>query len=434
MSSVKNDKIEQYVSEICTLVKNKRVHNSIKEEITNHIEELTQDYMDVGISGEEAVEKAIAQMGSAQVVGRDLNKIHKAAPDYLLIGMAGVFILIGFIILNFIQKNNMISNNYINMISNMTIYGLGGILISIIILRIDYRVIKKYSKLIYIASIILLTLSIFVSNTVMGQMGWIRIGNITFNAFTIAPFLLIIALAGMFEQWNWSSLKSIIKGAILVILPCVFFILGRSLVNMIIYVVAALTIMFVSGVRLKHIIVYTGALISGLALYLMAEPYRRIRFTMFLNPEKDMNGSGFIYNQLATLRKSAGLFGNGQSFNYSMLPEAHTDFIFTFLIYCFGWAAGIILIALILAFLARIFYVGTTIKDSYGKLLVNGFCALFLMQFIISLGVNLNLMPAVAASMPFISYGGSSLVINILSVSIISNVFKWRNTPFKASC
>ena len=137
MSSIINRKVNSYVEEICGLIKNKRVHEGVKDEIISHIEELMKDYIDVGLSEDEAVDKAIKQMGSAEVVGKDLNKIHKAAPDWLLIGMTGTFILIGFLLLNFMQKNNMVSNNYINMISNMAIYGAGGVLISLILLRVD---------------------------------------------------------------------------------------------------------------------------------------------------------------------------------------------------------------------------------------------------------------------------------------------------------
>lgn len=432
MSTVKNSKIEKYLGEVCSLIKNKRVHENIKEEISNHIEELTQDYINEGFSEEEAVKKAIEQMGSAKMVGTDLNKIHKAAPDWVLLGMTGIFILVGFLTLTFIQKNNMLSNNYINMIFNMALYGLSGILISIILLKIDYRDIKKYSKYIYIASVGLLIASFLSSNFGISNNGWVGIGNITFNVFTIEPFFLIIALAGILDGWNWKNKKSIVIGALLILLPCIFFILGDALANLVIYAVATLTMVFISGVRFKHILFSVGTIVGGVIVYLLTQPNRMRQFIMFFYPEKNMSGSGWIYNQLEVLRSNAGLFGQGKSFSYSMLPEAHTDFIFTFLIYCFGWAAGIILLALIFAFIIRIFYVGTTIKERYGKLLVNGFCALFLAQFIFSLGVNLNLLPTIAVNMPFISYGGSSLVINLLSISMISNVFKWRNTPYKS--
>lgn len=432
MSSIINRKVNSYVEEICGLIKNKRVHEDVKDEIISHIEELMKDYIDVGLSEDEAVDKAIKQMGSAEVVGKDLNKIHKAAPDWLLIGMTGTFILIGFLLLNFMQKNNMVSNNYINMISNMAIYGAGGVLISLILLRVDYRALKEYSKIIYIVAIVLFIAGFFMSGAINGQIGWIRVGNITVNAFTMAPFFLITALAGLFDGWNWEDKKFLFLGFLLVFAPCIFFILRPDIVNFVIYVIAALTIMLTSGLKLRYVLITIGIGTGAFWAFLASNAYRIERFTMFLHPEQDANGAGWIYNQLAMLRSNAGLFGQGKNFNYLMLPEAHTDFIFTFLISCFGWAAGIILIALILAFIVRIFYVGTTVKDGYGKLLVNGFCALFAVQFLISVGMNLNLMPTLAVSMPFLSYGGSSLVINILSVTIISNVFKWRNTPYKA--
>ncbi len=76
--------------------------------------------------------------------------------------------------------------------------------------------------------------------------------------------------------------------------------------------------------------------------------------------------------------------------------------------------------------------IGKSTKETYGKLLVSGFCALFIVQFLLSISVSLTLAPTVSVSMPFISYGGSQLLINILAIGLVSNVCKWRNTPYDA--
>ncbi len=435
MSSIIRGEIEKYIDEICGLIRNRRVHNSIKEEITNHIEELMQDYLDVGLSEEEAVKKAIEQMGPADVVGRDLNKVHKAVPDWITLGLASVFISIGVFVLWFIQKNNIISNEffYTNYFKNTIIYLIGGILLAAVVFRIDYRALKKHSKYIYAGGVILLMSTFLFGKAINGAMGWIRIGNISINTLVISPYIIIIGLSGILERVDWSSKKQVIGSLALAMLPGVLFLVARSSVNFVIYFIGAITVIIVAGMKVKHIIYAFSGMVAVIGTFILIEPYRIERFVTMFNPERDTMGYGWIYMKIAELSNDAGLFGKGAELSKNILPEIHTDFVFTFIVYCFGWIAGIILIILICAFIVRIGFVGSEIKEKYGKLIVCGFCALISTQFILAIFANLNVLPIFSVSMPFISYGGSSLVINILSVSIISNVFKWRNTPYETA-
>ncbi|WP_346889769.1 FtsW/RodA/SpoVE family cell cycle protein [Clostridium sp. UBA1056] len=423
MSTVNHSKIEKYIEEVCEMIKNRRVHENIKDELIDHIEEIIEDYIDVGLTEEEAINKALMQMGSSEVVGRDLNEVHKAVPDWMLLGITGLFILVGIFTLGFIQKNNALTLSlYFNFLGKTIIYALGGIILAAFLLKIDYRKFKKYSKYLYGGVMIILLAQIVYGH---GAMGWIIIGPIRFDAFSIAPFFLIIALAGIFDEWNWNDTKSILKGVIIAFIPIIFFILGNASVSMIIYTIAAVTLIIISGVKLKHIITLFGIIGTIFLFYMSSEPDGIKRLYVFFNPSLDVDG-------IVTLRKSAGLFGQGSNFTPNMLPEANTDFIFTYIVYSFGWIAGIILISLILAFIIRIVIIGKSTKESYGKLLVSGLCALFVVQFLLSISVSLGLSPTVPVSMPFISYGGSQLLINIISISIVSNVYKWRNTPYNA--
>ncbi len=434
MSTVMINEINKYLDEVCELVRNKRVHEGIREEITSHIEELTQDYMYVGLSEEESIRKAIEQMGPAEVVGKDLNKIHKAAPDWILLGLTSAFISIGLFVLWFIQSNNFLSHGYnTNYLSNSVIYMAGGIITAVVLMKIDYRALKKYSKYIYIGGVALLLSTFLFGNSINGALGWVRVGNMSLNTLLVSPYIIIISLCGIFEKWDWSSRKKILIGMALVFMPSPLFILGRSSVNFGIYIIGAITVMIISGVRVKHVVYALSGLVSFVAVYIFTNPYRITRFIDRFNPGKESSSYSWIYAQIAELNKNAGFFGQGAQFSQKMLPEIHTDFVFTFIVYCFGWIAGIVIIALVCAFIIRIGLIGSKVKDKYGKMIVCGFCALISAQFILAILTNLNILPIVSLSMPFISYGGSSLVINILSVSVISNVFKWRNTPYKVT-
>ncbi|MEG0134340.1 MAG: FtsW/RodA/SpoVE family cell cycle protein, partial [Clostridium sp.] len=122
--------------------------------------------------------------------------------------------------------------------------------------------------------------------------------------------------------------------------------------------------------------------------------------------------------------------GKGGSIAADSLPSANTDFIFTYIICSFGWIVAIILVSLVLAFIIRIGFISENAKDRYGKLIVSGLCALFAAQFLLNILINLNLFPAYSVSMPFISYSGTGMIINMFSIGLIASVHKWRNTPY----
>ena len=200
-----------------------------------------------------------------------------------------------------------------------------------------------------------------------------------------------------------------------------------SLSTVLIYLIAAFTIMHISGFKLKYLIFISGTLCFILLLFIFNAEYRIRRFFIFLNPTQDIDNTGWIYNQLNTLRNSAGLLGTGSPINSSVLPDANMEFALTSIIYCFGWIIGIMVITLVLSFIIRIAFISNNTKNTYGKLLVSGLCSLFAIQFILNILFNFSLSPILGINMPFISYGGSQLLINVLSISIINNVYKFRN-------
>lgn len=429
MSIEGNLKVDIYINEVCSLIKNKKVHTSIKEELLCHIEEITEDYISQGESYETSIDKALAKMGSTEIVGVNLNKVHKANVDWPLLLLTGTFILFGIFILSFMDKNNILDEIYSNSLSKTIVYTVIGVSLLFVILKVNYRNIKKYSKHIYIGTILASILTIFFSSHINGSIGWIIIGPISFNIFNIAPFLLIIALAGIFENWDWTNKKNLLIGIILAFAPTIIFFLGRTLSNAGIYFIAAITVLLISGVKLRHIILSIVPFPVLIVSFIVTEPYRVSRFLTVLNPYKDTEGAGWIYIQLNSLRESAGLLGNGATFTPDMLPEFYSDFILTYIIYTFGWITALIIIALVLAFIIRIGFIVTNTKDIFGRILVSGFCSIFAVQFLLNILMNFSLSPIAGVGLPFISYGGNSLIINILSIGLISNVYKWRNTP-----
>lgn len=427
MSRIENNKVNEYINNVCKLIKNKKVHNEIKEELLDHINDIIEDYLEIGMSLSVATDKALMQMGDAKVIGHDLNKAHKSNSDWLLLIITTFLIFFGFLTTAFLQLNNFNDSYYINYISKLLVFLVISIVLSLFILKLDYRNLKKYSLPLYIISISLILLTLTFSPSINGARNWLVIGSVSINTLAITPILLIISLAGIFDNYNWTNKLSLFKGLILVFIPAILFMSLSSLSTVLIYLIAAFTIMHISGFKLKYLIFISGTLCFILLLFIFNAEYRIRRFFIFLNPTQDIDNTGWIYNQLNTLRNSAGLLGTGSTINSSFLPDANMEFALTSIIYCFGWIIGIMVITLVLSFIIRIAFISNNTKNTYGKLLVSGLCSLFAIQFILNILFNFSLSPILGINMPFISYGGSQLVINVLSISIINNVYKFRN-------
>lgn len=427
MSITENNKVNEYINNVCKLIKNKKVHNEIKEELLDHINDIIDDYLEIGMSLDVATDKALMQMGNAEVIGHDLNKAHKSNSDWLLLIITTFLIFLGFLTTAFLQLNTFNDTYYINHISKLLVFLVISIVLSLCILKLDYRNFKKYSLTLYIISISLILLTLTFSLPINGMRHWLIIGSFSINTLAITPILLIISLAGIFDNYNWNSRISLLKGFTLVFIPVILFISLSSLSTVVIYLIATFTIMHISGFKIKYLIITSGALGSILLLSIFRTAYRTERLFIFLNPAQDIDNAGWIYNQLNTLRNSSGLLGTGSTINSSVLPDANMEFALTSIIYCFGWIIGIIVIALVLSFIIRIAFISRNTKNTYGKLLVSGLCSLFAIQFILNILANFSLSPILGINMPFISYGGSQLVINVLSISIINNVYKFRN-------
>lgn len=427
MSRIENNKVNEYINNVCKLIKNKKVHNEIKEELLDHINDIIEDYLEIGMSLSVAADKALMQMGDAKVIGHDLNKAHKSNSDWLLLIITTFLIFFGFLTTAFLQLNNFNDSYYINYISKLSVFLVISIVLSLFILKLDYRNLKKYSLPLYIISISLILLTLTFSPSINGARNWLVIGSVSINTLAITPILLIISLAGIFDNYNWTNKLSLFKGLILVFIPAILFMSLSSLSTVLIYLIAAFTIMHISGFKLKYLIFISGTLCFILLLFIFNAEYRIRRFFIFLNPTQDIDNTGWIYNQLNTLRNSAGLLGTGSPINSSVLPDANMEFALTSIIYCFGWIIGIMVITLVLSFIIRIAFISNNTKNTYGKLLVSGLCSLFAIQFILNILFNFSLSPILGINMPFISYGGSQLVINVISISIINNVYKFRN-------
>jgi cell division protein FtsW len=187
----------------------------------------------------------------------------------------------------------------------------------------------------------------------------------------------------------------------------------------------SVTMFFLAGASLLHLGVRAGLTAAAILLLSIFEPYRMARLLAFLNPWSDPKGIGYHIIQSLIAVGSGGIFGMGiglsrQKFFY--IPQPHTDFIFAVVCEEIGLIGAVILITAFLVLVFRFFSIGVQCADRYGYLLACGFAVSICLQVAINMGVVIGLVPTTGIPLPFISYGGTSLVLTLFSVGVVMNI------------
>lgn len=426
-----NSLVNHYIEEVCSLIKCKDVHDDIKLELENHIIETAEALIEVGLSEEDALQKAIANMGKATQVGRELNKAHNQKPAWSIIAISIALSVLGLVCLYLIQTNGLLGRASSPIFIKSLVYVLIGVALLARLYLFDYRKLYSYSNQLYYVSIFILILLLFNGFTTNSIKIYINLGNIGVNIIPVILLLLVIGLSGILCKLNWNSMKSIIYAFALFMIPNLLFTILYARTTGVIYSVIFLVLMLASGGKLKHIIFMFAPVIIIFYFYIIKEPYRVERFIAFINWRKEPLGIGYLNTQIDKLIYSVGVLGKGTSMQTIKLPELHTDLILTYIIYTFGWLGFAALISLILLFIIRIVNITKVVEDNYGKLILYGLITLFSSQFAWNILMIFGLVPVMGISLPFVSYGGTSLVINFMAIGIICSIYKRKNLTNK---
>lgn len=415
-----NESIGEYIKNVCSLVKNKEAHEEIKLELENHIIELSDELVSEGMSDGEAIDKAIAQMGDAAVVGDQLNKAHKGNPDWTLLIITLLLSGFGLMTMFFLNVSGMPSGGFLKV--NLC-YFAAGIGIVIALYYFDYRKLCKYSKYIYFATLFIILFSIFVSPHPINGRSYVSLFPFTINFIDLSAFLFMISLSGIFSNWNWSKLENKLKGIALLIMPLILIGLAPSTSACVIYVISFIVLLINSKANYKYISLIICSLLGLSFFYVSSAPYRVKRLPYFLIPRK---GESYLISELLKYIREAGLFGQGPALPNRTLPLPHADYVFVYIVHTLGWFAGLSIVALASAFVVRIITLAASVKDTYGKLLIKGIASIFAVEFAWNILMVLGFAPIVSLSLPFISYGGTQFIMNMVAIGLISSVYRRR--------
>ena len=308
-----------------------------------------------------------------------------------------------------------------------------GVVAMVAISMIDY---KKYKKWAYIgfvfAAILLLLVLTPLGITRNGATRWLGFGeSLQFQPSEIMKPMLVIAIATYLSRnvKKISSYKGYIVPVIMLLIVVLLMYWQKHMSGMIVLIVAAVSVIFASGIKLKTKVILAGILIIGLvgAAFVMAEEFRLQRIFSFLNPEQDLKDGNWQPAQSLYAIGSGGLMGRGLGQSrqkYLWLPEAQNDFIFSILAEELGFVGTTAVLALMGFFIYKGYKIAMTCKDFYGSLIAAGITSVFAFQMLVNVAVVTCSMPVTGMPLPFFSYGGTSLFINLCSMGVILNISK----------
>lgn len=306
-----------------------------------------------------------------------------------------------------------------------------GVFAIIFILFIDYNTFSRFQKSIYIGSIIFL-LSVYlpgIGKVQFGARSWINLGPIDVQPSEIVKIGFILSFAKFLEdkQNKLDTIKDLIPVGVYAAVPILLVLKEPDLGNALVFIVIVLGMTFVSGINYK--IIGKGVLAGMISLpviYKLLAPHQRIRIDAFLHPSDVSLPGNYHVMQSKIAIGSGQLLGKGlyqgTQNNYNFLPVQESDFIFAVLGEEFGFVGGLIILALYFMFLYRMIKISQNAKDVYGSLVVIGITSMFAFQIFENIGMTMGVMPVTGVTLPFLSYGGSSLVTNMIAIGIALNI------------
>lgn len=305
-----------------------------------------------------------------------------------------------------------------------------GLILICFIRKIDYKLYYKYSNIILLGSFILLVLVLIpgLGQVRNGSRSWFGIGSLGIQPSELAKISLIIFTAKYLSK-SEKTIKFFKKGT-LPILLIIFLFFGLIMLEPdfgtgMVIVMSLMFMLFISNIKLSFFGIMGTLGLGGIVALIIIAPYRLARILSFLNPWSDPLGSGFQIIQSLYAIGPSGLFGKGLGNSvqkHFYLPEPQTDFIFAIISEEFGFLGIMILSILFLTLFYNTIKISLNQKDLFAKYLSFGLIIEIIFQTILNISVVIGLVPVTGVTLPFISYGGSSLLISMISIGIILNI------------
>ena len=312
-----------------------------------------------------------------------------------------------------------------------------GLVVLLLAASFDYRLLKVYAGMIYVSSLVLLLLvRTPLGTSVKGAQRWFELFGFQLAPSEIAKIALIAMLAAFLSEIRGDlTLRDVFRASGLAAIPAFLVFLQPDLGTSIVFAAILVGMLVVAGARARYlgILALTAAvlIVSGFQVGLVRE-YQIERLTAFLDPGSADAAALHNREQAEIAIGSGGLTGvgflQGTQTNLDFVPEQHTDFVFTVVGEEFGFVGAFSLLLLYALLLWRAIRIALISRDPFGTLLATGIVSMLALQIFVNIGMNVGIMPITGIPLPFVSYGGSSLLLNCAAIGLLLNVHMRRFT------
>lgn len=357
--------------------------------------------------------------------------------DPLLILAALMLSCIGLLFIYSATFHRLPAGDELRLVQRQSLSLLLGLALMVLAAVVDYRRFRAWSVAAYIGAVALLGL-VLTQPAIKGARAWISVGGFQFQPSEFAKLALILVLAALFHERREDALgmRALVESVLLAAVPMALILLEPDIGTFMVFVAIVFVVLLLARVKIRYMLmlVAIGVLAIGGALQLeLVKGYQLERVTTFLNPdEADVRGTYWNVAQ-AQIAVGSGQFAGKGLFRGSQaalgyVPENHTDFVFTVVGEETGFVGSMALLATYGLLLSRGIRIAAMARDTFGRLLAGGIVAAFLVHLLINVGMNVGMMPVTGLPLPFISYGGTNLIVSLAMVGLLQNIHMRRFT------
>ena len=358
-----------------------------------------------------------------------MNKLFKL--DWILIISISLLLVISLLIIYSVSFSGAVFNS--TNFQKQTISIFIGMVAMFLLAFFDYRLLSFQSTKLYFLMLGMLLVVIFFGKTVKGNTGWIDFLFFNIQPVEIAKIIIIIFIASFLskKKTQLSIFVRIFVSIVFVFIPIFLIMKQPDLGSALIILASWGAVLFASGLNKKNLalLLIFGILITSSSWFFLKD-YQKNRIINFIKPEYDPMGSGYNVIQATIAVGSGGIFGkglgHGSQSQLNFLPEKHTDFIFSVITEELGLIGAMTVFVLFGIIFWRIKEIAKSARDNFGYLLSLGVLSILFFQFFVNIGMNIGVMPVAGVPLPFLSYGGSSMVMMLMAIGIVESVYLKR--------
>lgn len=376
----------------------------------------------------EAIRRSGAQAQTTQIAWHHF--------DFWLLGVVVLLVVFGVTMIRSAVAGNIELTTDTNLVNRQIIFAIGGFVIMVLVAALDYHYWSSINRLMYYVTVFVLAILNVVASAVFGSARWFNVFIVNIQPSEFSKIVIILVMADFFTRHRQqiNDFRWIIRSLIMALGIVIWVILQPNLSTSIVMLVIWFAMLWGAGLKFKKLLLFAGIALLILAIAVpilinleVIKQYQIDRVTTFLFPDAEATyGDTYNIQQALISLGSGGLSGQGYAHGtqvqYRFLKVRWSDFIFAAMGQEFGFIGNILIMLMIFFIILRCLRAARMARDTFGGLIAYGVATLIAFQAIVNIGVNLNLMPATGLTLPFVSYGGSSLATNLIGIGLVESV------------